>query len=170
MTIHASATPASPPAECSTATATAAAAAAAASDLLADSLLDSLRRLARQEHRTLMLLREFDLHRAYAGRGARSTPGWLQATLGTARETTRERLRVAYALLNLPGIDAAFASGALSYAKVRTLSGTATALNEDALLAQAATLDEPQLERHCAARRAEPPAPSIDADRKNSDH
>ena len=124
----------------------------AACELLAISLDDSLRRLAQQEHRVTLLLREFDLHRVYRRHGASSSAAWLRKSCGVSSAATRERLRAAYSLLNLPRIDDAFAAGELSYAKVIALSRLAASedaasRDEDKLLAAAATMDESQLQR-----------------------
>ena len=51
--------------------------------------------------------------------------------------TAREWIRVGHALEYLPGIDAAFATNDLSYAKVRILTRSADPDNEDQLLALA---------------------------------
>lgn len=122
---------------------------------LASGLLDSHRALARDRYRFLTRLREFDLHRSYKGvgrgpRGSVDTPGWLQSTCGIPRDEAREQLRVAYALLNLPRIDAAFEVGDLSYAKVKALASVATFAQEDSLLALARVMSDAQVEEHCA--------------------
>ena len=58
--------------------------------------------------------------------------------------TAREKVRVASALFDLPRISRAFASGELSYSKVRSLSCVATPHNEAQLLeyAQQATAEQ----------------------------
>ena len=122
---------------------------------LASGLLDGHRALARDRCRFLVRLREFDLHRAYkgAGRGPHGsvdTPAWLQSTCGIPREEAREQLRVAYTLLNLPRIEAAFEVGDLSYAKVQALASVATFAQEASLLALARVMSDAQVKDYCA--------------------
>ena len=133
-------------------------------DSLASSVLDEHRAVAQQRYRFLVQLREFDLHRAYKGRGrgphgsrgsheshqARDTPGWLQSTCGVPRDQAQEDLRVAYTLLNLPRIEAAFEAGDLSYAKVKALASVATLADETSLLAVARVMSDAQVEEYCA--------------------
>jgi Domain of unknown function (DUF222)/HNH endonuclease len=87
------------------------------------------------EHRLLTLLREFDAGRGWEGLGFPSCACWLNFACGMDRVTARERLRVAHALGRLPKVDARFASGALSYSKVRAITRIATEENEEYLLA-----------------------------------
>ncbi len=86
------------------------------------------------EHRLLTLLREFDAGRGWEGLGFPSCACWLNFACGMDRVTARERMRVAHALGRLPKVDARFASGALSYSKVRAITRIATEENEDYLL------------------------------------
>jgi hypothetical protein len=53
---------------------------------------------------------------------------------GIALGAARERVRVAHCLQNLPLIDASFASGEISFSKVRAMTRVATPQNEDFLL------------------------------------
>lgn len=127
---------------------------------LASGVLDSHRALARDRYRFLIRLREFDLHRAYKGvgrgpRGSVDTPAWLQSTCGIPRDQAREQLRVAYTLLNLPRIEAAFEVGDLSYAKVKALASVATFAREASLLALARVMSDAQVEDYCARLRRE---------------
>jgi hypothetical protein len=86
------------------------------------------------EHRLLTLLREFDAGRGWEGLGFPSCACWLNFACGMDGVTARERMRVAHALGRLPKVDARFASGALSYSKVRAITRIATEDNEDYLL------------------------------------
>ena len=124
-------------------------------DSLASRVLDGHRAVAQQRYRFLVQLREFDLHRAYKGRGrgprgSADTPGWLQSTCGVPRDEAREDLRVAYTLFNLPRIEAAFEAGDLSYAKVKALVSVATLADETSLLALARVMSDAQVEEYCA--------------------
>ncbi|MCY3812184.1 MAG: hypothetical protein OXH15_10355 [Gammaproteobacteria bacterium] len=121
---------------------------------LASGVLDSHRALARDRYRFLIRLREFDLHRAYKGvgrgpRGSVDTPAWLQSTCGIPQDEAREQLRVAYTLLNLPRIDAAFEVGDLSYTKVKALASVATYSQEASLLALAHVMSDAQVKDYC---------------------
>lgn len=123
-------------------------------ETLAGGVLDSHRALARDRYRFLTRLREFDLHRAYKGvgrgpRGSLDTPAWLQSTCGIPRDEAREQLRVAYTLLNLPRIEAAFEVGDLSYAKVKALASVATFAEEASLLALARVMSDAQVKDYC---------------------
>lgn len=122
---------------------------------LASGVLDSHRAVTRDRYRFLVRLREFDLHRAYKGvgrgpRGSVDTPAWLQSTCGVPRNEAREQLRVAYTLLNLPRIEAAFEAGDLSYAKVKALASVATFAQEASLLALARVMSDAQVQDYCA--------------------
>ena len=85
-----------------------------------------------------------------AARGWVDTPDWLQSTCGMPRDEGQEALRVAYTLLNLPGIEAAFEAGDVSYAKVRALAWVATLADEATLLAVARVMSDAQVEDYCA--------------------
>jgi hypothetical protein len=84
--------------------------------------------------RLLDLIREFDA-RAGWNTGFRSCAAWLSWRVGLDPGAARERVRVARALGTLPRLARAFASGELSYAKVRALTRVATPETEERLLA-----------------------------------
>ena len=86
------------------------------------------------EHRLLTLIREFDEQRGWSWLGFHSCAHWLNFKCGIDMNTARERVRVAHALGNLPKVDARFATGALSYSKVRAITRIADESNEDYLL------------------------------------
>jgi len=86
-------------------------------------------------HRLLKLIAAFDERKGWSGGGTvRSCADWLNWKCGIARSAAREKVRVARCLAKLPLIDAAFASGELSYSKVRAMTRVATADNEDFLM------------------------------------
>ena len=121
---------------------------------LADDLLSSYKAISGHACRFLVLLREFDLRRGYRearsrGRSADDSAEWLHARFGMARESIREDLRIAYALLNLPETESAFEAGELSPGKVRALVGVATFANEGALLQVARGMTDAQFADHC---------------------
>jgi hypothetical protein len=86
------------------------------------------------EHRLLTLVREFDERKGWEWLGFHTCAHWLNFKCGIDMNTARERVRVAHALGKLPKIDARFASGALSYSKVRAMTRIADETNEDYLL------------------------------------
>jgi len=86
------------------------------------------------EHRFLTLIREFDEKRGWAWLGFHTCAHWLNFNCGMGMHAARERVRVALALGKLSKIDARFATGALSYSKVRAMTRIADASNEDYLL------------------------------------
>ena len=89
------------------------------------------------EHRLLTLVREFDEQKGWEWLGFHTCAHWLNFKCGIDMNTARERVRVAHALGKLPKIDARFASGALSYSKVRAITRIADESNEDYLLSVA---------------------------------
>jgi hypothetical protein len=86
-------------------------------------------------HRLLKLIAEFERRKAWSGGGTvRSCAHWLNWKCGIALGAAREKVRVALCLETLPLIDASFATGAISYSKVRAMTRVATPENEDFLL------------------------------------
>jgi hypothetical protein len=86
-------------------------------------------------HRLLKMIAEFDRREAWGGGGTvRSCAHWLNWKCGIALGAAREKVRVAHCLESLPLIDASFATGEISYSKVRAMTRVATPENEDFLL------------------------------------
>ena len=86
-------------------------------------------------YRLLKLIAEFDDRKGWSGGGTvRSCAHWLNWKVGIALGAAREKVRVAHCLQQLPLIDAAFATGEISYSKVRAMTRVATPDNEDFLL------------------------------------
>lgn len=104
-------------------------------------------------HRMLTCIRQFDEENGWYAQGAVSCAHWLSWRIGLDLGTARERVRVARALGTLPTIDAALASGKLSYAKARALSRVATPENEAKLLELALYSTGAQLEKICRGYR-----------------
>jgi len=82
----------------------------------------------------LVLIREFDERAGWLKWGLKNCAEWLAWRCDFSMTTALEKVRVAHALKALPGICAAFASGELSYSKVRALTRVASRANEDDLL------------------------------------
>ncbi|MCC6810419.1 MAG: DUF222 domain-containing protein [Deltaproteobacteria bacterium] len=98
-------------------------------------------------HRLLVKIREFDEREVFASMAYLSTAHYLNYRLGLSLPTAREKVRVAHAIAKLPKIDAAFASGALSYSKVRALTRIATPEKEEELLMVAKEISAAALEK-----------------------
>jgi len=104
-----------------------------------EQLADELTRLAGHinaaEYRFLKLLAALIERDAWGGDSGMKTPAhWLNYYCGIALGAAREKVRVARALQSLPQIDAEFATGSLSYSKVRAMTRCATPENENVLL------------------------------------
>jgi hypothetical protein len=86
-------------------------------------------------YRLINLIARFDDRKAWlCGGSIRSCAHWLNWQCGIALGAARERVRVAHCLQNLPLIDASFASGEISFSKVRAMTRVATPENEEFLL------------------------------------
>ncbi len=103
--------------------------------------------IAAATHRFLTLLLDFDRADGWHGDGMKSFAHWLNWRCGFGLNAAREKIRVAHALPELPGISKAFRCGRLSYSKVRALTRVATADNEDTLLELALSSTASQTER-----------------------
>src|SRR4051812_46474017 len=106
-------------------------------------------RLAAGTAAWLRLVAEFDERNGWFGGGIRPCAEWLAWQCGLAPGTAREHVRVARAPRGLPRIEAAFAAGRLSYAKVRALTRIAAPDCESALLEFALSATASQTERFC---------------------
>mgnify|MGYP000191588971 CR=1 FL=1 len=107
----------------------------AARDQLGDDITLLAGQLNAANYRFLKLLAEFDRVRGWSCDGTVKTfAHWLCWKCGISPGVGREKVRVANALKNLPLTDAAFATGAISYSKVRAITRAATPANESILL------------------------------------
>jgi hypothetical protein len=103
--------------------------------------------------RYLALLAEFDAREGWAGAQIRSCAHWLSWKAGVDLHTAREQVRVARALVDLPVMSASFASGALSFSKVRAMTRVATEHTEESLVEVALVSPAAHLERLCRGLR-----------------
>lgn len=129
--------------------------------------------VARQEAAFLRLVGEFDAVDGYRWwTGVKSTMHWLSWACSIAPNTAREHVRVARALRRMPRTGAAFATGELTYSKVREMTRLVdraqpapepdpaqpedgrTQIDEDALIALARSSTASQLSRTLSAYRA----------------
>ena len=78
--------------------------------------------ISRNQRRLLGLAARFDESLEWERSGAATASAWIAGRLGVLSGTAREWIRVGYALRDLPSIDAAWAAGELSFAKVRILT------------------------------------------------
>src|SRR5436305_4131059 len=99
-------------------------------DQLGDEIATIAARVNAVNHQLLTRIRRFDAIEGWFAQGAMSCAHWLTWRIGLDRGAAREKVRVARALGGLPRIDAAFAAGRLSYAKVRAITRVANAENE----------------------------------------
>jgi hypothetical protein len=101
------------------------------------------------EARWLLIARAAQVHVAY---GFGSFVEYCERVLGYRPHTTRERLRVAEALIALPETSAALAEGALSYSAVRELTRVVTPETETAWLDAARDRTIGEIERMVVGR------------------
>jgi hypothetical protein len=85
-------------------------------------------------YRFLTLVAEFDRGQAYERHGLVNTAQWLNWQCGIGPVASREKVRVARALEQLPEISDAFEKGEISYSKVRAMTRVATPANESVLV------------------------------------
>ena len=83
----------------------------------------------------LTLIREFDERVGWLKWGLENCAEWLAWRCDFSMTTAREKVRVAWALSDLPEISKQFSLGALSYTKVREMTRVATPGNEEQLVA-----------------------------------
>jgi len=114
---------------------------------LGDEIATMAARLNVVNQQLLAHIRRFDAIEGWFRQGAMSCAHWLTWRIGLDRGAAREKVRVARALGVLPRIDAAFAAGRLSYAKVRAITRVANADNEERLLEVALAATGAQLEQ-----------------------
>jgi hypothetical protein len=82
------------------------------------------------QHRLVTVACRLDVSGEWAFDGARTCAHWIARVLDVEVCTAREWLRIGHALAELDVIEEAFASGRLSYSKVRTLTRVATVGNQ----------------------------------------
>jgi Domain of unknown function (DUF222) len=88
---------------------------------------------------------------AWAGDGYLSVVHWLTIHLGMGRISARELVRVGHALVELPQVAEAFASGSLSYDKVRFICQVATPEDQEVWVELPQTVSGSQLIKICLA-------------------
>ncbi|GGF97263.1 hypothetical protein GCM10007304_09040 [Rhodococcoides trifolii] len=110
--------------------------------------------------RYLALLAEFDSRDGWAGPQVKSCAHWLSWKAGVDLHTAREQVRVAKSLTQLPVMADAFASGTLSFSKVRAMTRVATERTEQSLVEIALVAPAAHLERLCRGlKKTDKPEP-----------
>jgi len=103
-------------------------------DELDRNILTLCTRINAATYELLVMIREFDERAGFLQWGLSNCAEWLAWRCDLSMTTAREKVRVAHGLKILPRISASFASGELSYAKVRELTRVADRDNEERLL------------------------------------
>lgn len=101
----------------------------------------------------LLLIRQFDERAGFLKWGLENCAEWLAWRCDLSMTTALEKVRVAHSLKTLPAITASFASGELSYTKVRELTRVADRDNEQALLAFALRATASHVAERCRELR-----------------
>ncbi len=122
-------------------------------------VIDLAGRLAAGTYELLVLVGELDQRGSWATWGSLSCAAWLADVCDIEISTARTQVRVARALRQFPALDAAMATGDVSYAKARVLATCLTDANAAALLAIAEATPAGRLGAAIAAwsRRHEDP-------------
>ncbi len=120
---------------------------------LADRIAESAAHIDAATHSLIRDIGILDASEGWHRMGASSCANYLSWRIGLGRGAAREKVRVARALPALPAIDAAFASGRVSYSKVRAMTRVATPDNEALLLEVALGSTAAQLEHACRLLR-----------------
>ncbi|HKF15942.1 MAG TPA: DUF222 domain-containing protein, partial [Candidatus Dormibacteraeota bacterium] len=98
----------------------------------------------------------------WAGDGYLSIVHWLSIHLGLGRVSARELVRVGHALAELPKVAEAFASGSLSYDKVRFICQVATPEDQEVWVELAQGISGSQLIKICLGYRRAKEADSVE--------
>jgi hypothetical protein len=106
-------------------------------------------RINAETYELLVLVRQFDERAGWLKWGLGNCAEWLHYRCDLSMNASREKVRVAHALKTLPSIAAAFASGKLSYSKVRAMTRVAGIHNEDELLSYASKTTTANIEERC---------------------
>ncbi|MCU1588158.1 MAG: endonuclease, partial [Frankiales bacterium] len=104
-------------------------------------------RVAAGEAELLRLIGEWDAREGWAAAGSLSCAQWLSWRLGLGANASRERVRVARALRQLPQTTKAMAAGQLSFSQARALTRVASGEDESTWLDLARATTAQQLEK-----------------------
>ena len=106
-------------------------------------------RINAETYELLVLIREFNERAGWLKWGLGNCAEWLHYRCDLSMNAAREKVRVAQALKTLPNISKAFASGKLSYSKVRAMTRVSGAHNEEELLVFAFQTTTARVEERC---------------------
>src|SRR6185436_2882208 len=139
----------------------------ARTEQLGEAIAELAVRLHAATYELLVMLRQFDADLGW-NNGFLSCAHWLHWRTGIDLGAAREKVRVAHALAELPGLSGALQAGVISYAKVRAITRVATPANEGQLLDIALTATAFQVERVVRAwRRCDRVAEARQADARH---
>jgi hypothetical protein len=114
---------------------------------LADQIVTWAGRIAAGEAELLILVGEFDAREAWGGIGLLSCAHWLSWRTSLSPSASREKVRVARALRELPRVQEAFGAGRLSYSQVRAITRVATPQEQERWVEAARCATGGQLEK-----------------------
>lgn len=122
-------------------------------DELDRAIVNLAARINAATHDFLVLIRRFDERGGWLKWSCESCADWLHYRCDISKGAAREKVRVAHAIKTLPDIAMAFASGRLSYSKVRALTRVAKPENEQELLSFALKTTAARVEERCREMR-----------------
>ena len=101
----------------------------------------------------LTYVREFDERAGFLKWGFDRCSDWLHWRCDISMNAAREKVRVAHALKDLPGVSEAFEKGQLAYSKVRAMTRVANRANEADLITYALRVTTQRVEERCRQMR-----------------
>ncbi len=110
-------------------------------------------RINAETYELLVLVRQFDERAGWLKWGLGNCAEWLHYRCDLSMNAAREKVRVAHALKTLPDMATAFATGDLSYSKVRAMTRVLGAHNEEELLSFALKITTARVEERCRELR-----------------
>jgi len=110
-------------------------------------------RINAETYELLVLIRQFDERAGWLQWGLGNCAEWLHFRCDLSMNAAREKVRVAHALKTLPDVATAFATGELSYSKVRAMTRVVGSHNEKGLLSFALETTTARLEERCRELR-----------------
>jgi len=118
-------------------------------DDLDQAIVNLSARINAETYELLVLIRQFDERAGWLKWGLGNCVQWLHYRCDLSMNAAREKVRVAHALKTLPLMAAAFASGELSYSKVRAMTRVVGPHKEDELLSFALQTTTARVEERC---------------------
>jgi len=122
-------------------------------DELDRAIVNLAARINAETYELLVLIRQFDERAGWLRWGLGNCAEWLHYRCDLSMNAAREKVRVAHALKTLPDIATAFATGELSYSKVRAMTRVVGTRNEDELLSFALKTTTTRVEKRCRELR-----------------